>query len=259
MLVSSQHSHARRTPTCLGGDEPLGCIANGVSTPGDGGDACVIQQINVAGQCGTIDLQNAGGSLEASMPPELGAGAKVLWAVALYSAGQASTLTCTCAGQVIMDGMLQLKVVPWMRALITRMVALGPALAIVLYASSADAKFDLIQAVCEGANVLQATVPFALLREIFIRHCSRWRVRLGPLHTHLRGLRRSASWPPPSCCRRLRARYGDARSVGRIRPYPFGLPGAMHAARMERSRHVLQIQRLDHYSDVRSDCDRFVP
>lgn len=160
----STFSRAAYSPTCLGGDEPLGCIANGVSTPGDGGDACVIQQINVAGQCGTIDLQNAGGSLEASMPPELGAGAKVLWAVALYSAGQASTLTCTCAGQVIMDGMLQLKVVPWMRALITRMVALGPALAIVLYASSADAKFDLIQAVCEGANVLQATVlPFALL------------------------------------------------------------------------------------------------
>ena len=54
-----------------------------------------------------------------------------------------------------MDGMLQLKIAPWTRALVTRMVALGPALAIVLYASSADPKFDIIQAVCEGANVLQ--------------------------------------------------------------------------------------------------------
>ena len=63
-----------------------------------------------------------------------------------------------------MDGMLQLKIAPWTRALVTRMVALGPALAIVLYASSADPKFDIIQAVCEGANVLQAMVlPFALV------------------------------------------------------------------------------------------------
>ena len=63
-----------------------------------------------------------------------------------------------------MDGMLQLKVAPWARGFITRMVALGPALAIVLYASSTDPKFDIIQAVCEGANVLQAVVlPFALL------------------------------------------------------------------------------------------------
>jgi manganese transport protein len=63
-----------------------------------------------------------------------------------------------------MDGMLQLKIAPWTRALVTRMVSLGPALAIVLYASSADPKFDIIQAVCEGANVLQAVVlPFALV------------------------------------------------------------------------------------------------
>ena len=63
-----------------------------------------------------------------------------------------------------MDGMLQLKITPWTRALITRMISLGPALAIVLYASSTDPTFDIIQAVCEGANVLQAMVlPFALI------------------------------------------------------------------------------------------------
>ena len=160
----STFSRSAYSPSCVGGVEPLACIAKGVSSPGDGGSACVIQQIGVAGHCGTVDLLNAGPSLEASMPRTLGTGAKALWAIGLFFAGQASTLTCTCAGQVIMDGMLQLKIAPWMRAFITRMVALGPALAIVLYASSSDPKFDIIQAVCEGANVLQAVVlPFALL------------------------------------------------------------------------------------------------
>jgi NRAMP (natural resistance-associated macrophage protein)-like metal ion transporter len=95
----STFSRSAYSPSCIGGAEPLACIAKGVSSPGDGGAACMIQQIHVAGHCGTIDLQNAGPSLEASMPRALGAGAKALWAIGLFFAGQASTLTCTCAGQ----------------------------------------------------------------------------------------------------------------------------------------------------------------
>ena len=256
----STFSRAAYSPTCLGGDEPLGCIANGVSTPGDGGDACVIQQINVAGQCGTIDLQNAGGSLEASMPPELGAGAKVLWAV--YTPLPGTTLTLLRrSGDHGRDAAAEgraLDASPHHPHGRSRASSCYCSLRFLRRRQIRSHTGSLRRRERTAGN--SATVRPATRVEIFIRHCSRWRVRLGPLHTYIcvacddrhRGLLH------PNC-RRLRARYGDARSVGRIRPYPFGLPGAMHAARMERSRHVLQIQRLDHYSDVRSGCDRFVP
>ncbi len=54
--------------------------------------------------------------------------APVLFAVALIAAGQSSTITGTLAGQIVMEGYLNLRIQPWIRRLLTRLVAIIPAL-----------------------------------------------------------------------------------------------------------------------------------
>ncbi len=54
--------------------------------------------------------------------------ASVLFAVALIASGQSSTITGTLAGQIVMEGYLNLRIHPWMRRLLTRAIAIIPAL-----------------------------------------------------------------------------------------------------------------------------------
>jgi len=62
------------------------------------------------------------------LSPILGASlASILFAVALLAAGQNSTLTGTLAGQIVMEGFLNLRLRPWVRRLLTRLVAIVPA------------------------------------------------------------------------------------------------------------------------------------
>lgn len=71
------------------------------------------------------EIQDAHRLLE----PMLGSAlAPVLFAVALIAAGQSSTITSTLAGQVVMEGYLKLRLQPWLRRLITRLLAIIPAL-----------------------------------------------------------------------------------------------------------------------------------
>ncbi len=58
--------------------------------------------------------------------------APVLFAVALIAAGQSSTVTGTLAGQIVMEGYLRLRINPWMRRLITRLVAIIPAVIVIV-------------------------------------------------------------------------------------------------------------------------------
>jgi manganese transport protein len=58
--------------------------------------------------------------------------APILFAVALIAAGQSSTITGTLAGQIVMEGYLRLRINPWIRRLITRLLAIIPA-CIVIY------------------------------------------------------------------------------------------------------------------------------
>jgi manganese transport protein len=58
--------------------------------------------------------------------------APILFAVALIAAGQSSTVTGTLAGQIVMEGYLQIRMNPWLRRLITRLVAIVPALITIL-------------------------------------------------------------------------------------------------------------------------------
>lgn len=58
--------------------------------------------------------------------------APILFAIALIAAGQSSTVTGTLAGQVVMEGYLHLRINPWMRRLITRVIAIIPAVIVIL-------------------------------------------------------------------------------------------------------------------------------
>jgi manganese transport protein len=75
------------------------------------------------------DIQDAHKLLE----PLLGTGlAPILFGVALVAAGQSSTITGTLAGQIVMEGYLNLRIAPWLRRLITRMIAIIPAMIVII-------------------------------------------------------------------------------------------------------------------------------
>jgi manganese transport protein len=66
------------------------------------------------------------------LSPLLGVGAaSILFAVALLASGQNSTLTGTLAGQIVMEGFLNLRLKPWLRRLITRLIAIVPAVIVI--------------------------------------------------------------------------------------------------------------------------------
>ena len=66
------------------------------------------------------------------LSPLLGVGAaSILFAVALLASGQNSTLTGTLAGQIVMEGFLNFRITPWLRRLITRAVAIIPAVLVI--------------------------------------------------------------------------------------------------------------------------------
>jgi manganese transport protein len=62
-----------------------------------------------------------------------GSAAPALFAIALIAAGQSSTITGTLAGQIIMEGHLNLRIQPWLRRLITRLLAIVPALCTIIF------------------------------------------------------------------------------------------------------------------------------
>ncbi|MEH2063199.1 MAG: Nramp family divalent metal transporter [Nostoc sp.] len=68
------------------------------------------------------------------LSPVLGfAPASILFAIALLASGQNSTLTGTLAGQIVMEGFLQIRLKPWLRRLLTRLVAIVPALLTIVF------------------------------------------------------------------------------------------------------------------------------
>ena len=93
--------------------------------------------------------------------------AGTLFAVALLAAGQSSTLTATMAGQVVMEGFLDLRLPGWQRRLITRAVALIPAMATVIWlGDQATAQLLVLSQV-----VLSLQLPFAVIP--LVHFCTR--------------------------------------------------------------------------------------
>ncbi|MBK8554282.1 MAG: Nramp family divalent metal transporter [Lewinellaceae bacterium] len=77
------------------------------------------------GYTGVSEIQDAHRLLE----PLLGKSyAPTLFAIALIAAGQSSTITGTLAGQIVMEGYLNLRIAPWLRRIITRLLAVVPAM-----------------------------------------------------------------------------------------------------------------------------------
>ena len=68
------------------------------------------------------------------LSPVLGApAASMLFGIALLASGQSSTLTSTMAGQIVMEGFLHIRLKPWLRRLLTRLVAIVPALLTIVF------------------------------------------------------------------------------------------------------------------------------
>jgi manganese transport protein len=95
------------------------------------------------------------------LTPMLGvAGAGTLFAVALLASGQNSTLTGTLAGQVIMEGFVHIRIAPWMRRLITRLLAIIPAIIVIYIAGDhATTRLLLISQVVLSMQLSFAVVP----------------------------------------------------------------------------------------------------
>jgi manganese transport protein len=95
------------------------------------------------------------------LTPMLGvAGAGTLFAIALLASGQNSTLTGTLAGQIIMEGFVHIRIAPWLRRLITRMIAIIPAIIVIAIAGEgATTRLLLVSQVVLSMQLSFAVVP----------------------------------------------------------------------------------------------------
>ncbi|MEC4003402.1 Nramp family divalent metal transporter [Flavobacterium sp. SUN052] len=86
--------------------------------------------------------------------------APILFAVALIAAGQSSTITGTLAGQIIMEGYLNLRIQPWVRRIITRLIAIVPAVIVILvYGESVTGKMLIFSQVILSLQLGFAIIP----------------------------------------------------------------------------------------------------
>lgn len=98
------------------------------------------------------------------LAPLVGVGAaSVLFALALLASGQNSTITGTLAGQIIMEGFLNIKIKPWLRRIITRLLAIIPAVVvIVIFGGNSLGKLLVLSQV-----ILSIQLSFAVFPLIF--------------------------------------------------------------------------------------------
>jgi manganese transport protein len=89
--------------------------------------------------------------------------ASTLFAFALLASGQNSTLTGTLAGQIVMEGFLNIRLRPWLRRLITRVIAIIPAVIVAaLFGASGTAKLLLLSQVILSLQLSFAVIPLVL-------------------------------------------------------------------------------------------------
>ncbi|KQN36958.1 manganese transporter [Sphingomonas sp. Leaf407] len=110
---------------------------------------------HTAGRTDVAEIQDA----YQLLTPMLGAGAaSILFAVALLASGQNSTITGTLAGQIVMEGFLNLRFPAWLRRIVTRLIAIVPAVVVAsLYGESGTA-----QLLVGSQVVLSLQLPFAV-------------------------------------------------------------------------------------------------
>ena len=94
------------------------------------------------------------------LTPLLGAGASTVFALALLASGLNSTLTGTLAGQIVMEGFLNIRLRPWLRRLITRGIAIVPAvITAILYGEHGTAKLLVLSQVVLSLQLSFAVFP----------------------------------------------------------------------------------------------------
>ncbi|MGI9076450.1 MAG: Nramp family divalent metal transporter [Gemmatimonadaceae bacterium] len=94
------------------------------------------------------------------LTPLLGGAAGTVFALALLASGQNSTITGTLAGQIVMEGFLNIRLRPWLRRLITRMIAIIPAAIVaILYGASGTAKLLILSQVILSLQLSFAVIP----------------------------------------------------------------------------------------------------
>ena len=106
------------------------------------------------------EIQNAYQLLSPTLGVPLASG---IFAIALLCSGQNSTLTGTLAGQIVMEGFLNIRLRPWLRRLITRAIAIIPAVIVAgLYGASGTAKLLLFSQVILSLQLSFAVIPLVL-------------------------------------------------------------------------------------------------
>jgi manganese transport protein len=110
-----------------------------------------------AGETGVAEIQEA----YRVLTPLLGVtGASAVFAFALLASGQNSTLTGTLAGQIVMEGFLDIRLRPWLRRLITRMIAIIPAaLTAIFFGQHGTAQLLLLSQVILSLQLSFAVFP----------------------------------------------------------------------------------------------------
>jgi manganese transport protein len=89
--------------------------------------------------------------------------ASTVFALALLASGQNSTLTGTLAGQIVMEGFLNIRLRPWLRRLITRLIAIVPAVIVtVIYGESGTAHLLIISQVVLSLQLSFAVIPLII-------------------------------------------------------------------------------------------------
>ena len=98
------------------------------------------------------------------LSPLLGTkGASILFAVALLCSGQNATLTGTLAGQIVMEGFINLRLRPWLRRLITRLIAIIPAIIVViLYGERGSGQLLILSQVILSLQLSFAVFPLVM-------------------------------------------------------------------------------------------------
>ncbi|WKS94563.1 Nramp family divalent metal transporter [Riemerella columbina] len=89
--------------------------------------------------------------------------ASIVFAIALLASGQNSTLTGTLSGQIVMEGFLNIKLKPWLRRLITRLIAVVPAMVVaIMYGEHGVADLLIISQVILSLQLSFAVVPLVV-------------------------------------------------------------------------------------------------
>jgi manganese transport protein len=89
--------------------------------------------------------------------------ASIFFAIALLASGQNSTLTGTLAGQIVMEGFLNIRLKPWLRRLVTRLIAVIPALIVtIIYGEKGTTNLLVLSQVILSMQLSFAVVPLVM-------------------------------------------------------------------------------------------------